>query len=213
MSIAPAHMPICLCNPHNFDGSSGKAKAFLHQLNILVTQQTLVPSDEHKIAYAVSLLSDSAADWAVSFAANESGYLFSSWDDFVRRFCQYFISPVPTLSALSGLLEIKQGGRSVTKYAAEFSNLVTQAELADGHAVQLFLKGFRSRYNDLAVLTLKQSEHDGLSLAALVSYIVTVLATRDAVLNPASDHSCSSQQQPQLPSRPHGAAQQNPHSS
>jgi hypothetical protein len=93
--------PIRLCDPPNFDSSPGKAKAFLHQLRTFVTQQALFHNDEHKVASAVSLLSDNPADWATGFAADGAGYQFASWGDFVNWFQQHFVSPVPTLNALS----------------------------------------------------------------------------------------------------------------
>ncbi len=63
------------------------------------------------------------------------------------------------------------------------------------------------------MLTLKQSEHDRLDQVALISHIVTVVATRNAVLNMAPDHTRLPQQQMQPASRPHDTFQQNSHCS
>jgi hypothetical protein len=71
-------VPIHLHDLSNFDGNFGRAKTFLHQLNTFLSQRALFPDDRHKMAYAVSLLIDKAAEWAMGFAASPQGYLFNS---------------------------------------------------------------------------------------------------------------------------------------
>jgi hypothetical protein len=100
--------PIRLRNFPNFDGDSGKARTFLNQLNTFTSQWVLFPDHGHKVAYAVSLLTDGAAKWAMGSAASPQGYFFNSLEEFNVHFCQQFFPPVSALGALPHILEIKQ---------------------------------------------------------------------------------------------------------
>jgi hypothetical protein len=138
------------------------------------------------VTYAVSLLTDGAAKWAMGFAASLQGYLFDSWKEFNISFRQQIVSPVPALSTLSRVLEIKKGKRSVAEYEAKCLDLATQSGLGPMNAIQLFLKGLNSQYKDLAVLTLKPAESKKYVLALSIAHIITVFATRDTILTPNS---------------------------
>jgi hypothetical protein len=118
------------------------------------------------------------------------------------------MSPVPTLSALSQILEIRQEKRSIAVYTAKFSNLAMQSGLGGNHAIKLFLKRLQKRYKAFTVLTLKQRRHSGDNLSTLISHIVTTLATRDAVLTMTFNQTCSLHQHTQRASKPYVQAQQ-----
>ncbi|KAL0170928.1 hypothetical protein M9458_035524, partial [Cirrhinus mrigala] len=115
-----------LAYPEKFDSMSAKCKGFLLQCSLLVSQQpALYPTEESRIAFVCSLLTDKALDWATA-VWNLNQPTFPSFGDFLRRFREVFHLPKGGDRAGEQILTLRQGKCSAAEFALTFHTLAAQ---------------------------------------------------------------------------------------
>jgi hypothetical protein len=171
-----------------FNGNPNQAKAFLHQL-VAFVRLSKFPNEKSRVYYAVTLLTDSALDWAMTYASPEG---FSSTDlpHFAAKLERFFCSQRPVQESMNQLLKFGQGQQSVHEYASEFIPLAAKAHAPHNLAQHLFPRGLNRKYQDLAVLAAGNVLGEP-STRNFVHHITTNLMTKDAISYQSPDASRS----------------------
>jgi hypothetical protein len=147
--MVPRHK-VKLCDPALSDRNPTHAKAFLYQL-VTFMRLSKFPSKEARVYYAVSVLTDSAMDWAMTYTIPE-GFAFTDLLHFVTKPKKLFCSQRPVQESLNRLLELKQDQRGMQEYASEFVHLAVKANAPYDFAQHLFIRRVNKKYQDLAIL-------------------------------------------------------------
>ncbi|KAL0176934.1 hypothetical protein M9458_029264, partial [Cirrhinus mrigala] len=120
-----------LAFPEKFDGTPAKCKGFLLQCSLFVSQQPhLYPTDESKVAFACSLLSGRALDWATAVWRFDRP-AYPSFAAFLQRFKEVFQPSTEGGEAGEQIMALRQGRRTAADYALTFRTLAAQSGWTD----------------------------------------------------------------------------------
>ena len=125
---APAAQPIReprLPTPQPYAGEPGTCRSFLTQCSLSIELQPLTFTTERaKVAYVITLLTGRAREWGT--AAWEAGSPFcNNFQTFTEEMRRVFDRSMHGREAARQLLQSRQGRRSVSDYAIDFSTLAT----------------------------------------------------------------------------------------
>ena len=138
------HIPI----PARYAGDLGSCSQFLHQCSLVFRQQpTTYSSDQSRVAFVMSLLSDRASAWALAISMNSS-HLCSDFQAFSSEMRKVFDHPVKGREATSQLLSLRQGNQSVAQYAVDFRILAVESGWDQAALQAVFLKGLSEEVKD-----------------------------------------------------------------
>ncbi len=130
-----------LAYPEKFDGTPAKCKGFLLQCSLFVSQQpVLYPTEESRIAFLCSLLTDKALDW-VTAVWNFNRPAFTSFESFLQRFRAVFDLPEGGDGAGEQILTLKQGRNTAAEFALAFRTLAAQTGWPDDPLKLHFRRG------------------------------------------------------------------------
>ena len=134
--------------PARYSGDLGTCKHFLHQCQLVFSQQphTYVTS-QAKIAFIMSLLTGQAAAWSLAVSSQQHELIndFRQFTDEMRR---VFDHPVKGRQATSQLLDLQQGNSSVSEYAVNFRILAAESGWNDSALQAIFCKGLAGELKD-----------------------------------------------------------------
>uniref|UniRef100_A0A3B5R6K4 DUF4939 domain-containing protein n=1 Tax=Xiphophorus maculatus TaxID=8083 RepID=A0A3B5R6K4_XIPMA len=106
--------------PERFSGEASKFKGFWFQCSIIFNHSPQSFSqDGRKISFILSHLSGKALEWAEAKYSSTVDY-GCTFDEFIKEFKQAFNQDTDKTADSRGLLEIKQGNRTVADFAIEF---------------------------------------------------------------------------------------------
>ena len=91
------------------------------------------------MAYAVTLLRNAAKDWWQAYLREQHNLLPPDWATLSIALLDRFGSKLGAKQALADVMTLRQGNRSVCKYATEFEKNTGQLESSDeATLIQLF---------------------------------------------------------------------------
>lgn len=128
--------------PARYSGDLGTCLQFLHQCNLVFSQQphTYVTS-QSKIAFVMSLLTRQAAAWSLAISSQQTD-LLNNYTQFTAEMRRVFDHPVKGRQAVGRLLNLKQGHNSVSEYAVNFRYWQLKVAGVIWHFKPFFLKGW-----------------------------------------------------------------------
>jgi hypothetical protein len=151
MSHATKEVELHAGAPVAFDGNIRKASRWLHSVKAYFTVNAAVYStDEKKVVTALAYMTEgTASSWSDTFYQVCEGRTakYGTWADFEKEFREMFIPTDVSIVALNKIQKLKQLGRSLTSYVAEFRSLVAVANVKESHVlIHMFNLGLN---NDL----------------------------------------------------------------
>ena len=153
--------------PARYAGHLGTCSQFLHQCSLVFHQQPRTyATDQVKIAFIMSLLSDQASAWALAISTH-SPELTQDYNQFTQEMKKVFDHPVKGKEAVSNMLRLRQGTQSASQYALEFRILAAESGWNDTALQGIFLKGISEELKDELVT---RDEPD--SLEALIDLTI-----------------------------------------
>jgi hypothetical protein len=137
--------------PVAFDGNIRKASRWLHSAKAYFTVNAAVYStDEKKVVTALTYMTEgTASSWSDTFYQVCEGRTakYGTWADFEKEFREMFIPADASIVALNEIQKLKQLGRSLMSYVAEFRSLIVVANIKKSHVlIHMFNLGLN---NDL----------------------------------------------------------------
>lgn len=134
--------------PASYSGDLGICSQFLYQCSLVFSQQPATyPSDQAKVAFISRLLSDQAAAWVLASSTNNPS-LCSKYQLFSQEMRKIFHHPVKGREAVSQLLSLKQGNRSMSEYSVTFHILVAESGWDQSALQGVFFKGLSEEVKD-----------------------------------------------------------------
>lgn len=134
--------------PARYSGDLGTCSQFLHQCNLVFTQQPLTYSTpQAKVAFTMSLLTGQAAAWSLAISTQQPE-LINDYLKFTEEMKWVFDHPVKGSQAVSRLLDLQQGNLSVSEYAVSFRILAAESGWNDSALRAIFLKGLAGELKD-----------------------------------------------------------------
>jgi hypothetical protein len=125
--------------PVAFDGNIRKASQWLHSVKVYFTVNAAVYStNEKKVVTALAYMTEgTASSWSDTFYQVCEGRMakYGTWADFEKEFQEMFIPADASIVALNKIQKLKQLGRSLTSYVAEFRSLVAVANVKESHVL------------------------------------------------------------------------------
>jgi hypothetical protein len=125
--------------PVAFDGNIRKASHWLHSVKAYFTVNAAVYStDEKKVVTALTYMMEGmASSWSDTFYQLCEGRTakYGTWADFEKEFREMFIPANASIVVLNKIQKLKQLGRSLTSYVAEFRSLVAVANVKESHVL------------------------------------------------------------------------------
>ena len=121
-----SHGPkVRMADPPKFAGSRKDTENFLSSLgNIFDTHPSSFPTDESKIRYSLTFLTDNTSNWRKLLLRdiNDGNFIItgSSWNNFLTRFQETFGNPHLVDEACRKLWSIRQGFRTSEDFFLEF---------------------------------------------------------------------------------------------
>lgn len=150
----PAPVPIQLPRepyipiPARYSGNLGTCAQFLHQCSLVFSQQPATyATDQSKVAFTMSLLSDQASAWALAVSTH-SPSVCADYSSFTQEMKNVFDHPVKGREATSQLLRLRQGSQSVSQYALDFRILAAESGWNDPALRDIFRKGLAEELKD-----------------------------------------------------------------
>jgi len=138
--------------PDPFDGSPGKADAFLSQLLLYFHgKRHEIQGDYDKIIMALSYMKGgTAGPWAKlkvkQYASTEE--ISQTWAEFYQEFQQTFGDPDPASTARHKMEKLRQGNHTADEYVASFRELQDETGYNDAALVEKFERGLNSALVD-----------------------------------------------------------------
>lgn len=134
--------------PERYDGNPGGCRGFLIQVDLGFKLQPLAfPTDEAKIAYLITLLTQRALAWATA-VWEEQTRACQHYTWFVAELRRVFDHPVGGREAAGRLLRLKQGARSAAEYAVEFRTLAPESRWDEEALLATFYYGLSEVLKD-----------------------------------------------------------------
>lgn len=134
--------------PARYSGNLGTCAQFLHQCSLVFSQQPATyATDQSKIAFIMSLLSDQASAWALAVSTH-SPTICAEYSAFTQEMKNVFDHPVKGREATSQMLRLRQGSQSVSQYALEFRILAAESGWNDPALRDIFHKGLAEELKD-----------------------------------------------------------------
>jgi len=125
--------------PVVFDGNIRKASHWLHSVKAYFTVNAAVYStDEKKVVTALAyMMEGTASSWSDTFYQVCEGRTakYGTWADFEKEFWEMFIPANASIITLNKIQKLKQLGRSLMSYVAEFRSLVAVANVKESHVL------------------------------------------------------------------------------
>jgi hypothetical protein len=125
--------------PVAFDGNIRKASRWLHSVKAYFTVNAAVYStNEKKVVTALAYMTEgTASSWSDTFyqVCEGRSSKYGTWADFEKEFREMFIPADASIVALNKIQKLKQLGRSLTSYVAEFRILVAVANVKESHVL------------------------------------------------------------------------------
>lgn len=133
-------------NVSNYSGSeSENLIRWFTELDMSINVRGM-PFEEHKVAYAMSLLSGRAKNWAYGCRMQDPK-CFPTYDNFKQSLELAFQPPKCEFRLKSQLLDTKQGTRNLYEYIQEMRYLISgivQNPVDENTLVSIFMKGLKS---------------------------------------------------------------------
>jgi hypothetical protein len=125
--------------PVAFDGNIRKASHWLHSVKAYFTVNAAVYStNEKRVVTALAYMTEgTSSSWSNTFYQLCEGRLakYGTWVDFEKEFWEMFIPADASIVALNKIQKLKQLGRSLMSYVAEFRSLVAVANVKESHVL------------------------------------------------------------------------------
>lgn len=121
---AAAQQPVILRSqgslPEKFGGETGQMRAFLAQCTMFFESRPAeFPTDRTRVTFILGLLRGRAARWSIPMVENNDPIL-NNYGNFLDQFRAHFDDPIRTITASREIRRLKQGGRRVGDYIADF---------------------------------------------------------------------------------------------
>lgn len=128
--------------PEKYTGSRADFRSFLNACKLFMNLRPgqFRDHDRAKVGFVMSLLKDTALDWASPYMERDDPVMYS-WDAFEKAFQAMFDDPHRSRTAAMRLSSIAQGSRSVVSYAAEFRRTALDTSFDDTALCHLFREG------------------------------------------------------------------------
>ncbi len=146
--------------PDTFDGTRGKLRTFLSQVELcFFLEPRQFSTHQKRVLYSITFLRGAAFDWANVFLRdfldnmdrterrNETNEVMESWIKFKERLQQTFGDIDEERTAERRLQSLRQTG-SAADYAAQFQRYGTQTEWDDAALTAQFYKGLKDHVKD-----------------------------------------------------------------
>ncbi|KAF7640808.1 hypothetical protein LDENG_00012680, partial [Lucifuga dentata] len=114
--------------PERYGGEEGTCRPFLTQCSLIFElQPSSYPTERSRVAYAISLLTSHAREWATHEwdRGADCCMTFQAFADELRK---VFDASLPGREKARNLLGLRQGGRCVSDYAIEFRTLAAESK-------------------------------------------------------------------------------------
>ena len=152
--------------PARYTGDLGTCSQFLHQCSLVFSQQPATyATDQSKIAFIKSLVSDKASAWSLAISQNNPS-LCSDFKAFTSEMLRVFDHPVKGKEAVSQLLSLNQGRNSVSQYALDFRILAAECGWDQAALQGVFLKGLSEEIQDELATRDETTSLEGLIILA-----------------------------------------------
>jgi hypothetical protein len=139
MSYSTKEVELRAGAPVAFDGNIRKASHWLHSVKVYFTVNAAVYStNEKKVVTALTYMTEgTASSWSDTFYQVCKGRTakYGIWADFEKEFREMFIPADASIVALNKIQKLKQLGRSLMSYVAEFRSLVVVANVKESHVL------------------------------------------------------------------------------
>ena len=144
----PANRDSYAPDPEPFSGDLDKCRGFFLQCSMVFMQRPLTfPTDQSKVHYVMGLLRGRALAWAE--AANSSRPMtLLTYNDFVSKVKGVFDHPDHSGDAAKGLLNIRQGSKSVADFSVDFRILAADAGWCDQSLRGVFINALSEQMKD-----------------------------------------------------------------
>jgi hypothetical protein len=139
MSHITKEVELCAGAPIAFDGNIRKASQWLHSVKVYFTVNAAIYStNEKKVVTALAyMMEGTASSWSDTFYQLCKGRTakYGTWADFEKEFQEMFIPADASIVTLNKIQKLKQLGRSLMSYVAEFHSLVAVANVKESHVL------------------------------------------------------------------------------
>ena len=134
--------------PERCSGAPGSCRPFLTQCSLAFElQPSAFPSDRARVAYVISLLTGRAKEWGTAEWQRQSP-ICSSFLLFSKELRKVFDHATPGREAAQGLMDLKQGGRSVADYSIDFRTIAADSGWNAPPLLAAFYHGLSDRIKD-----------------------------------------------------------------
>ncbi|OMJ15695.1 Retrotransposon-derived protein PEG10, partial [Smittium culicis] len=142
-----------LPEPPKFPGRSEDPKNFLLKIKLQFSAKPITfESDERKILFFASYLSEEAASWFDQLLQENSPVL-GNYESFLVEFNRIFFNPNLILANADALMKCSQGTRQVIEYSSEFRRLANTSKFNQAALVYLYQKGLHPTILDRLTMT------------------------------------------------------------
>lgn len=134
--------------PTAYDGEPHLCRSFLSKCSLYITlQPSLFPTEQSKVAFAITLLSGRAALWGTT-AWEQKLPCCSTFELFSKELRKVFDRAASGREAARVLAELRQGNRSVADYSIEFRTLAAECGWNAEAQWDMFLHGLSDCLQD-----------------------------------------------------------------
>ena len=134
--------------PERCSGASGSCRPFLVQCSLAFElQPSAFPTERSRVAYIISLLTGRARAWGTAEWERDLP-VCASVSSFSTELRNVFDHETPGREAAQGLLNLTQGGRTVTDYAIEFRTIAAESSWNAPSLLDAFYHGLSGRIKD-----------------------------------------------------------------
>ena len=134
--------------PEKFGGEPAAFRTFIAHCELYFeTRAAEFPTDRSRVTFLVSLLKGQAAKWSLPLWENNDP-LLNNYQGFMQLLRQHFDDPAREATATREILRLKQAGRRVVSYIADFKVLAADLQWNEFALKALFKEGLDKQIKD-----------------------------------------------------------------